>query len=69
MPRKKSGNFDPKAYMNQYINTKIVYKSINFNNGKPEDIEMLEWIDSQPEKTSPYLKRLIREDMIKNKKS
>lgn len=68
MPRKASGTFDQKAYINEYINTKIVYKSVNFNVGKPEDMELLAWIDAQEEKVSPYIKRLIRADMEAHKK-
>ena len=65
MPRQKSGNFDPKQYVNDYIKTKIVYRRMNFNNGKPEDMQMVEWIDAQPEGVSNYLKRLVLDDMSK----
>ena len=65
MPRQKSGNFDQKQYVNDYIKTKIVYRRMNFNNSKPEDMQMVEWIDAQPEGVSNYLKRLVLEDMSK----
>ena len=65
MPRKPSGEFDQKKYVNEYIKTTIVYRRMNFNKGKPEDMQMVEWIDSQPEGTSNYLKRLVLQD-IKN---
>lgn len=67
MPRQKSGNFDQKAYVNGYIKTKIVYRRMNFNAGKPDDMAMVEWIDSQPEGVSNYLKRLVCEDMGRGK--
>lgn len=66
MPRKSSGNFDQKQYVNDYIKAKIIYRRMNFNNGKPEDMNMVEWIDSHPEGVSNYLKRLAAEDMGKS---
>lgn len=65
MPRKPSGEFDQKQYVNEYIKSKIVYRRMNFNNGKPDDMQMVAWIDSQPEGVSNYLKRLVEEDMKK----
>ncbi len=69
MPKKKDPNFVWKDYLNEYIHTNIVYKSINFNMKKPDDVELLEWVAAQPEKVSPYLKRLVKEDMERNKKA
>lgn len=66
MPRQKSGNFDQKKYVNDYIKSRIIYRRMNFNNSKPEDMRMVEWIDAQPEGVSNYLKRLILEDMKKH---
>ena len=66
MPRKKDPNFVWKDYLNEYINTNIVYKSINFNMKKPDDVKLLDWVMSRPEKVSPYLKRLVKEDMERN---
>ena len=68
MPRPKDPNFVWKDYLNNYINTNITYKSVNFNAKKPDDMELLEWLMLRPEKVSLYLKRLIREDMEKNQK-
>lgn len=65
MPRKPSGEFNQKQYVNEYIKAKIVYRRMNFNNGKPDDMTMLAWIDSQPEGVSNYLKRLVLQDMQK----
>lgn len=58
--------FDQKAYVNEYIKEKIKYRRMNFNTGKPDDMAMVEWIDSQPEGVSNYLKRLVLADMQKN---
>lgn len=66
MPKQKSGGFDQKKYVNDYIKSKIVYRKMNFNNSKPEDMRMVEWIDAQPEGVSNYLKRLVMADMNKH---
>ena len=63
MPNKTTPAFDARAYMNQYVKEKIIYKRVNFTRGKEEDEELLAWIDAQPEGTAPYIRRLIREDM------
>ena len=67
MPNKTTPAFDPRAYMNQYVKEKIIYKRVNFTRGKEEDEELLAWIDAQPEGTAPYIRRLIREDMESQK--
>ena len=63
MANKSTGNFDAQKYMREYIAEKIIYKRVNFARGKEDDEELLTWIEAQPEKTAPYIKRLIREDM------
>lgn len=63
MPNKTTPAFDARAYMNQYVKEKIIYKRVNFTRGKEEDEELLAWIEAQPEGTAPYIRRLIREDM------
>lgn len=55
--------FDKKGYDNEYIKTKIVYRRMNFNRNKQEEMEMVAWIDAQPEGVSNYLKRLVAEDI------
>lgn len=67
MPRNKSGNFDQKEYVNDYIKKTIVYRRMNFNRNKPDDMQMVEWIDAQPEGASNYLKRLVQDDMSKDR--
>lgn len=69
MPNRTTGGFDAAAYMREYIAEKVIYKRINFAKGKPEDQELLDWIAAQPEGISPYIKRLIREDMERRKNS
>lgn len=64
MPRKKTGDgFDQKAYMNQYITENIIYRRVNFARASKEDMELLAWLDAQPEGKAQYIKRLIRDDM------
>lgn len=63
MPNKKTPNFDPKTYMNKYVSEKIIYKRVNFTKGKPEDDEIVVWLDAQPDGIAPYVKRLIWRDM------
>lgn len=63
MPNKTTDAFDARAYMNQYVKEKIIYKRVNFTRGKEEDEELLTWLDCQPEGIAPYIKRLIRADM------
>lgn len=59
--------FDQKKYVNDYIKEKIKYRRMNFNTGKPEDMQMLDWIDAQPEGVSNYLKRLVYADMHRSR--
>lgn len=63
MGRLKSGNFDQEQYVNEYIKANIKYRRINFNVNKKDDMKMVEWIDSQPEGVSNYLKKLVKNDM------
>lgn len=64
---KKIAGRDAAEYMREYIAAKIVYRKANFAREKPEDMMLLEWIDAQPEGTSPYLKRLVLADMLAKK--
>ncbi len=64
MPKEKTGDgFDYRTYMNEYVKEKLIYKRVNFTKSNPDDMELLAWLESQPEKTAPYIKRLIRADM------
>lgn len=63
MPRKKSGLFDPKEYTVKYNRENVIRKMITFNKGNPEDMELLDHLQKQPEGMVAYVKKLIREDM------
>jgi hypothetical protein len=63
MPRKKSGLFDQREYVNKYHREQIARKNVTFNRGKPEDMALMEWAEKQPEGFVAYVKRLIRQDM------
>lgn len=63
MPRKPSGEFDQKQYIKDYAKANIIYRKMNFNRLKQDDMAIVSWLDSQPEGVSNYLKRLIAEDI------
>ena len=64
MTKQKSGTFDQRKYVREYLQENIIYRKINFNAKKPEDMVIKEWLDAQKEEgISNYLKRLIRADM------
>ena len=65
MPKTRSGHFDQNRYVQQYLHQFRAAKSLTFNKKNPDDMAMLEWIDSQPEGVNKYLQRLIREDMAR----
>lgn len=69
MPNEKSGAFDMKAYIRDYQREYIFYKKLNLNSKNEADMELARWLDSWPEGTSNYLKRLVREDMSKTANS
>ena len=60
--------FDQAKYISEYNKENIHYRKISFNRRNPEDEKIVEWIDSQQESTSAYLKRLAREDMQRHQK-
>ena len=63
MPRKPSGLFDNKAYQNEYHKA-MKTKLISFNPSNAEDMEIWEFLISKGKgNVSPYIKKLIREDM------
>ena len=67
MPQKLS----PEAYANKikynskYAKNNFKTKLIQFNINYPEDIALLNWVNSRGEGGNAYIKRLIREDMAK----
>lgn len=58
--RKNKAVYDTKYVMEHQVQRKIV-----FNDVVPEDVEMLAWLDSKPNKNQ-YVKDLIREDMMRS---
>lgn len=66
MPRKKSGLFDNRLYQNEYHRS-MKKKLLSFNPNNPEDIELLNYLESKENQTG-YIKDLIREDMKKEEK-
>jgi hypothetical protein len=71
MPRKPSGNFNQKDYINKYVQDNIVYKRINFSRSNPDDMAISAWLDAQKdgEGISNYIKRLIMQDMKNSEKN
>ena len=67
MPKVRKPFSSQKEYVARYIDEFIEYRKINFNKSKQDDKMLLDWIDAQPDKVSPYLKRLVREDMERQK--
>lgn len=63
MPKKPSGLFDNKVYQNEYHKA-MKTKLISFNPSNAEDMEIWEFLISKGKgNVSPYIKKLIREDM------
>ena len=50
-------------YMRDYRREKQVTKKVMFTASSADDMRLLDWLTAQPEGISPYLKRLIRQDM------
>lgn len=66
MPRSEEGKRKQYEYNLQYLKNNVVRKNVIFNRLNPEDQRIMEWLDSQPEGISPYMKRLILEDMARS---
>ena len=65
MPRKKSGLFDNKAYQNEYHKA-MKNKLISFNPNDPDDMILWDYLMSKGRgNVTPYIKGLIRKDMLK----
>ena len=69
MPKRKSGEFDQLEYIKQYNRENIRYRRAQFNMQKPEDVQIMKWIDEQPEGTSAYIRKLIMQDMAERKQN
>lgn len=57
-----------KKYNNEYAKNFFKSKLIQFNVQYPDQMEMLDWINSQPEGGNEYIRRLVRADMEARKK-
>lgn len=66
MPQKLSDEAQRKKneYNSKYVVAHQSQRKIIFNDTIPEDMEMRDWLDSQPN-INQYLKGLIRDDMNK----
>lgn len=67
MPDTKKTAFDQREYVKAYAREHIVYRKASFNDQNPQDQQILEWLDTRPESTSAYIKRLILEDLASQK--
>jgi len=65
MPRKKDPEFDNYRYQQDYIKKNIKLVNFSLNRTKPEDMKMLEWLNSRPQRIGTYIKDLIKKDMNK----
>lgn len=64
MPEKKRARTVGQiSYQKKYNRDHVAWRKASFNDKNPDDMILMQWIDSQEEKTSAYLKRLVREDM------
>lgn len=56
------------AYNIKYARENYKGKNLYFNTRIPDDIALFDWIKVQPEGGTPYIKRLVREDMERRQK-
>lgn len=54
------------SYDQQYLKDNVLTVGVTFNKRKPDDMVLLEWLNSRNEKKVAYIKRLIREDIEKS---
>ena len=58
------GNVNKSKYDQKYMRDNIVYYRMQIN--RKTEFDLLEWFNKQPNRNG-YLKRLIREDMERNR--
>lgn len=56
--------FDQAEYIRQYQRENRIEKKVTFNRNNPDDMALLEWLQSRPDGMVHYIKTLIRSDMI-----
>lgn len=59
------GEFDQTAYVAAYQKENLERHSLNFN--RVTESDMIEWVRTRGEPFAAYVKRLIREDMAREK--
>lgn len=59
--------FDKYRYDQEYIKKNMKRVLITFNRNNPQDMQLVEWMEKQPGSMTGYMKRLIREDMKKDR--
>lgn len=55
--------FNQAEYVKRYQRENRIEKKVTFNRNDRSDMELLEWLTSQPDGMVHYIKSLIRSDM------
>ena len=63
MPRSEASKKQQYAYSREYQKNFVVQKKLILNLKNEEDAALAAWIESQPEITTQYIRRLVQEDM------
>lgn len=69
MARKRTFNEHDYERSQSYIKETYKWVNVQFSKVNPEDVELYDFISSQPESKAAYIKRLVREDMKRKKSS
>jgi len=64
-PEKKRTKEKKYSYDQNYLRQNMVAVNITFNRQKPDDMVILDWLNSRKESKVAYMKRLIISDMEK----
>ena len=56
--------FDQAEYIKKYHREQRIEKKVTFNRNNPDDMVLLEWLQSRPDGMVHYIESLIRSDMI-----
>ena len=64
-PEKKRTKEEKYSYDQNYLRQNMVAVNITFNRQKPDDMVILDWLNSRKESKVAYMKRLIISDMEK----
>jgi len=62
-PEKKRTKEEKYSYDQNYLRQNMVAVNITFNRQKPDDMVILDWLNSRKESKVSYVKRLIISDM------